>query len=88
MHARVCVCVCVAQLCLTLCDPIVLLTQAKLLLPMGFPKQEYWSELPFPSPGDHPDLGSETSSPTSPALADGFFTTLPPGKAPEEDTIP
>ena len=46
-------------------------------LSMGFPRQEYWSNLPFPSPGNLPDPGSE---PTSPALADGVFTTEPPGK--------
>ena len=45
-------------------------------LSMGFPRQEYWSGLPFPSPGDLPDSGIE---PESPALA-GFFTTEPPGK--------
>ena len=55
---------------------------------MGFPKQEYSSGLPFPSPGNHPDPGIEISSPTHPALADGFFITLPPGKALEEDTTP
>ena len=43
---------------------------------MGFPRQEYWSGLPFPSPGDLPDPGVE---PTAPALAGGFFTTEPPG---------
>ena len=37
-------------------------------LPMGFPSQEHWSGLPFPSPGDLPDLGIE---PVSPALAGG-----------------
>ena len=47
------------------------------LLSMGFPRQEYWSGLPFPSPGDLPDPGIE---PVSPALADGFFPTEPPGK--------
>ena len=47
------------------------------LLSLGFPRQEYWSELPFPSPGDLPDPGIES---TSPALADRFFTTEPPGK--------
>ena len=46
-------------------------------LSMGFPRQEYWSNLPFPSPGNLPNPGSE---PTSPALADGVFTTEPPGK--------
>ena len=49
--------------------------QAPLL--MGFPRQEYWSGLPFPSPRDLPDPGIE---PASPALAGGFFTTEPPGK--------
>ena len=44
---------------------------------MGFPRQEDWSELPFSSPGDHPDPGME---PVSPALAGRFFTTEPPGK--------
>ena len=46
-------------------------------LSMGFPSQEFWSELPFPSPGDLPDPGIK---PMSPALACGFFTTEPPGK--------
>ena len=46
-------------------------------LPMGFPRQEYWSGLPFPSPGDLPEPGIE---PVSPALAGKFFTTEPPGK--------
>ena len=44
---------------------------------MGFSRQEYWSGLPFPSPGDLPDPGIE---PMSPALAGGFFTTEPLGK--------
>ena len=51
-------------------------------LSMGFPKQEYWSGLPFPSPRDLPDPGIE---PMSPALAGGFFTTEPPGKPCEWD---
>ena len=46
-------------------------------LSVGFPRQEYWNVLPFPSPGDLPDQGIE---PVSPALAGGFFTTGPPGK--------
>ena len=65
----------VAKLCLILCDPIIVAFQAP--LSMGFPRQEYWSELPFSSPGDLFDPGIE---PVSPALADGFFTTEPPGK--------
>ena len=39
-------------------------------LSMGFPRQEYWSVLPFPSPGDLPDPGIR---PSFPALAGGFF---------------
>ena len=34
------------------------------LLSMRFSRQEYWSELPFPSPGDIPDPGTEPGSPT------------------------
>ena len=41
-------------------------------LSVGFPRQEHWSRVPFPLPGDLPDLGIK---PTSPALAAGLFTT-------------
>ena len=50
-------------------------------LSMRFPRQEYWSELPFPSPGDLPDPGIKPTSPMSPALAGRFFTTELPGKS-------
>ena len=40
-------------------------------------KKEYWNGLPFPSPGDLPNLGME---PVSPSLAGRFLTTEPPGK--------
>ena len=46
-------------------------------LSMEFSRQEYWTGLPFPSPGDLPDPGIE---PASPALAGRFFTTEPAGK--------
>ena len=46
-------------------------------LSMGFSRQEYWSELPFPSPGDLLDPGIE---PRSPALEADALTSLPPGK--------
>ena len=49
-------------------------------LAMGFSSQEYWSELPFPSPGDLPCPGFEPESPASPALVGRLFTTAPPGK--------
>ena len=45
-------------------------------LSRGFPRQEYWSRLPFPSPGDLPDPGIESRYP---ALAGGFFTIEPSG---------
>ena len=44
---------------------------------MEFPRQEYWSGLPFPPPGDLPDPRTES---TSPVLSGGFFTTETPGK--------
>ena len=45
-------------------------------LSMGFPRQAYWSGLPFPSPGDLSDNpGTEPKSLASPALAGKFFTT-------------
>ena len=44
-------------------------------LSMAFSRQEYWSGLPCPYPGDLPDPGIEPASLMSPALADGFFTT-------------
>ena len=44
---------------------------------MEFSRPEYWSGLLFPTPGDLLDPGIK---PTSPALADGFFTTAPSGK--------
>ena len=47
-------------------------------LSMGFPRQEYWSGLPFPPPGDLPNLGIKPTSFVSPALAGRFFTTMPP----------
>ena len=44
---------------------------------MGFSRQEYWSGLPFPSPGDLPDAGIE---PGSPAFQADALTSKPPGK--------
>ena len=71
--------VCVwAQSCLTLCDPWTVACQAP--LSMEFSRQEYWSGLPFPTPGDIPNPGIEPEFPASPELAGGFFTTVPPGK--------
>ena len=46
---------------------------------MGFPRQEYWSGLPFPPPGDLHDPGIKPLSP-GPAVAGRFLKTEPPGK--------
>ena len=62
-------CCLVAQLCPTLACQVP--------LSMGFSRQEYWSGLPFPSPGDLPNPGIK---PASPALAGRFFTSEPPEK--------
>ena len=52
----------VAQSCTTLVTPWTVTSQA--LLSMGFPRQKYWSGLPFPPPGDLPNPGTEPKSPT------------------------
>ena len=49
-------------------------------LSVGFSRQEYWSGLPCPPPGDLPDPGIKPMSLLSPELAGGFFITVPPGK--------
>ena len=51
---------------------------------MGFPRQEYWSGLPFPSPGDLPNPGIE---PRSPALEADALTSEPPGKPKKEKSL-
>ena len=65
----------VTKSCLTLCDPMD-------CNPPGFSvhrilQQEYWSVLPFPSPGDLPNPGIK---PASPAFTGEFFATEPPGE--------
>ena len=65
----------VTQSCPTFVTPWTVALWAP--LSMGFSRQEYWSGLPFPSPGDLPNPGTE---PASPALAGGFLTTESPGK--------
>ena len=52
----------VAQLHLTICEPMNIALQA--LLSMGFSRQEYWNVLSFPSPGHLPNPGIEPRSPT------------------------
>ena len=74
MYASCCCCL-VTKLCPSLCNPWTVALQAP--LSMGFPRQEYWSGLLLPSPGDLPDPGIK---PESLALAGRFFTTETPGK--------
>ena len=65
----------VTQVCLTLYDSF--------LRPWDFPgfsRQEYWSGLPSPPPGNLPDPGIKPMSLVIPALTGGFFTTEPAGK--------
>ena len=61
------------QLCLTLCDLMDFSPPDS--LSMGFSRQEYWSGLPFPPPGDLPNAGIEPTSLMSSALAGRFFIT-------------
>ena len=65
----------VTHSCPTPCDPWTVAHQAP--PSMGFSRQEYWSGLPFPSPGDLPDPGIELRSPTLQADA---LSSAPPGK--------
>ena len=55
-------------------------------LSMGFPRQEYWSGFPFPSPGDLPNPGIEPTSLMSSAVAGRFFTIGTTWKA--QDILP
>ena len=54
-------------------------------LSMELSRQEYCDVLPFPLPGDLPDLGIEPTSLVSPALTGRFFTIEPPGKTQSKD---
>ena len=49
-------------------------------LSLEFPRQEYWTGLPFPPPGGLSNPGIHPESPVFPALAGGFFTTESTGK--------
>ena len=65
----------VAQLCPTPCDPMACSLPGS--LSMEFFRLEYWSGLPFPSPGSLPDPGIELRSP---ALQADSLPSEPPGK--------
>ena len=79
----VCVCMCVC-VCVWVCvlSYVWLFATAWTIvyqppLFMGFPRQEHWCGLPFPSPGDLPNPGVKPASLVSPALAGRFFTVAP-----------
>ena len=78
----VCMCVCVCALLLShvwlFVTPWTVAHQAS--LSMGFPRQEYWSGLPFPLLRDLPDPGIKPMSPASPALWADSLPVEPPGK--------
>ena len=77
------VCAKLLQSCLTLCDPMdYIACQAP--LSKGFSKQEYWSGLPFPSPGEFLDPGI---TPISPTLAGRIFTAQLPGKPKKQEKV-
>ena len=75
-----CVFVCVFS-CSVMSDSVTPWTVARQApLSMGFPRQEYWSGVPFTTPGDLLNPGIEPVSLVPPALAGRFFTTVPPRK--------
>ena len=69
----------------TLATPWVIALQPS--LSMGFPREEYWSGLPFPFPGEF-SLTRDQISLSSPASAGRYFTTAPPGKPSPRGVIP
>ena len=81
-----CVCMLSNFSCVRLCaHPWTVAHQAP--LSMGFPRQEYWSGLPFSSPRELHNPGIEPMSPVSPALAGGFFTTSGTCRTPKKDKL-
>ena len=76
MHACVLSCFSCIWLCATLWT-----VSYQAPLSMGFSRQEYWTGLPCPPPGDLFDPGIGPVSPAAPALAGGFFTTSTTWKA-------
>ena len=73
-----CICACACSVLRLFATPWTVTHQAPLSIEVS--RQEYWSGLTFPTPGDLPDPGIKPECPESPALA-GFFITEPPGKS-------
>ena len=76
MCVCVCVCVCARALSHVRFFATLWTVSRQAPLSMGLSRQEYWSGLPFPSPGDPPD---PKVKPESPTLVGGFFTSELPG---------
>ena len=76
----VCVCVCAQLLSRVRLFAIPWTVASQAPLSLGFSRQEYWSGLSFPLPGDLSHPGIEPTSPVPPALGGRFFTTEPPRK--------
>ena len=70
-----CACVCAKSLCRVRLFVTLWTVALQAPLSMGFSRQEYWSGLPCPRPGDLPDPGIEPVSLKSPASASGLFAT-------------
>ena len=77
-YIAICVCVCVFSHIWIIATPWIVAHQVP--LSMGFSRQEYWTVLIFPPPGDLPNPGIKLKSPLFSALAVRFFTTEPLGK--------
>ena len=77
MCIHVPVCACVLSHVQAFVTPWTIACQAS--LSMNFPRQEYWSGLPFPAPGDLPEPGVKPMSLVSRALAGSFFTSWATG---------
>ena len=73
---------CILRACSVVSNSFVTLWSivCQAFLSMGLSRQEYWSGLPFPPPGNLPNTGIEPTSLVSPTLAGEFFNTDPPGK--------
>ena len=76
MHAKL------RQSCSTLCEPWTVAHKAA--LSMGFFRQEYWSGLPFPLPGDLSDPGIKPASPAAPTLQVNSLPLGPGNRGPTE----
>ena len=80
IYCCVCRCACICMLSHVQLFETPWIVAHRAPLSMEFSRQEYWSGLPFPSPGDLPDPEAEPAFLVFPALAGRFFTIALPGK--------